>query len=71
MLRTPDIMETLVNLIYVTVAGFIFLPQPAVAQETNTTLPLTYQGQISEGDGSQTCPSMEQERMRNEVKNAT
>ena len=64
-------METLVSLICVALAGYIFLPEPTVAQGTNTTLPLSYQGQISEGDGSQTCTSMEQERVRNEVKNAT
>ena len=73
-------METL---LYITVASFAVLVQPAVAQETNNSLPLTaqetnnnlpltYPGQVLQGDGSQTCPSEEQrERVRNEVDTAT
>ena len=62
-------METL---LYITVASFAVLVQPAVAQETNTTLPLIYPGQVWQGDGSQTCPLEEQrERVRNEVDTAT
>ena len=65
-------MGTLVNLICIAVASFAVLAQPAVAQGANTTLPLTYGGQVLQGDGSQTCPSEAQrERTRNEVKNAT
>ena len=44
----------------------------AVAEGANTTLPVTYPGQVLQGDGSQTCHSVEQrERVRNEVDNAT
>ena len=65
-------METLVYLICIAIASFAFLAQPAVAQGANTTLPLTYPGQVLQGDGSQNCPSEAQrERVRNEVKNAT
>ena len=61
-------------LVYFTiaVASFAVLAQPAVAQGTNTTLPLIYPGQILQGDGSQTCPSeAKREKMRNEVDNTT
>ena len=59
-------------LICVVVASFVALAQPAVAQGTNTTLPLTYSGQVLQGDDSQTCPSEAQRGItRNEVKNAT
>ena len=59
-------------LVCIAVASFAVLAQPAVAQGANTTLPLTYSGQVLQGDGSQTCPSEEQEeRLRNEVDNAT
>ena len=65
-------METLVNLICIAVASFAVLAQSAVAQGTNTTLPLLYPGQVLEGEGNQTCPSEEQrERVRNEVDNTT
>ena len=65
-------METLVCFICIAVASFAVLAEPAVAQGTNTTLPLTYPIQILQGDGSQTCPSDEQRQTaRNEVKNAT
>ena len=55
------------SLICIAVASFAVLAQPAVAQGANTTLPVTYPGQILQGDGSQTCHSEEQERVRNEV----
>ena len=65
-------MGALVNLICIAVASFAVLAQPAVAQETNTTLPLTYPGQVLRGDGSQTCPSEAQRGItRSEVKNDT
>ena len=56
------------------VASFVVSFQPAGTQGANTTLPLTYPGQVLRGDGSQseTCPSVEQrEIVRNEVDNAT
>ena len=60
------------TLICIAVASFAVLAQPAVAQGVNTTLPLTYPGQVFQGDGSQTCPSeAQQERLRNEVYNDT
>ena len=52
-------METLVYIVYIVVASFAVLAQPAGAQGTNTTLPLTYQGQVLQGDDNQTCPSEE------------
>ena len=65
-------MGTLVYLICVAVASFAVLAQQAVAQGANTTLPLTYPGQVLQGDGSQTCPSEVQRGItRNEVKNDT
>ena len=62
-------METLVYFVWLVVAMFAVLAQPAVAQlGANTTLPLTYPAQVWQGDGSQTCPSEDQERVvRNEV----
>ena len=54
------------------VATFAILIQPTITQGANTTLPLTFPGQVLQGDGSQTCPSEEQREIaRNEVKNAT
>ena len=65
-------MEVLVYLICIAVGSFTVLAQPAVAQGVKTTLPLTYPGQVWQGDGSQTCPSeAQQEIIRNEVENAT
>ena len=65
-------MGTLLYLICIAVASFVVLAQAAVAQGTNTTLPLTYPAQVLQGDGSQTCPSKAQEEgVRNEVDNAT
>ena len=59
-------------LICIAVASFAVLAQPAVAQGANTSLPLTYPGQVLQGDGSQTCPSEAQRGIvRNEIKNAT
>ena len=59
-------------LICVAVASFAVLAQPAGAQGTNTTLPVTYSAQVLPGDGSQTCHSEEQrERVRNEVDTVT
>ena len=63
-------MGTFVYLVCIAVASFVV--QPTVAQGANTTLPLTYPGQVLQGDGTQTCPSEEQrEIVKNEVKNAT
>ena len=63
------------NLMYLTciaVASFAVLAQPAVAQGANTTLPLTYPGQVLQGYGNQTCPSEAQRGItRNEVRNVT
>ena len=59
MLHQSD-METLVYLVCIAVASFAVLAQPAVAQGANTTLPLTYPGQVLQGDGSQICSSEEQ-----------
>ena len=65
-------METFVYLVCIAVASFTVLAHPADAQGVNTTPPLTYPGQVLQGDGSQTCPSEEQrELLRNEIKNAT
>ena len=67
-----DVMEISIYLICIAVASFAVLAQPAVAQGASTTLPLTYPGQVLQGDGSQTCPSEAQrERVRNEADNAT
>ena len=64
-------METFVCLVYIAVASFVVLAQPAVAQGSNITLPLAYPGQVLQGDGSRTCHSEEQlEIVRNEVDNA-
>ena len=65
-------MGTYIHLVCITVASYAVLAQPAVAQRANTTLPLTYPGQILQGDGSQTCPSEVQQGItRDEVKSAT
>ena len=65
-------MGTFIYLICIAVASIAVLAQPAVAQEANTTLPLTYPNQVLQGDGRQICPSEEQRGLaRNEVKNAT
>ena len=61
-------MNTLVYLIVIAVASFAVLAQPAVAQGAH----FTYPAQVLQGEGSQTCPSEEQqERVRNEVDNDT
>ena len=55
-------------LICIAVASFAVLVQPAVAQGANSTLPVTYPGQVLQGDASQTCHSeVQRERVRNEV----
>ena len=60
------------QLICIAVASVATLVQPVVAQGANTALPLTYPGQVLQGDGSQTCPSEERrEMLMNEIKNAT
>ena len=69
--KNSSIMGTVVYLVCIAVAITV-LAQPAVSQGVNTTLPLTYPGQVLQGDGSQTCPSEEQlEIVRNEVDSAT
>ena len=65
-------MGTTVYLIYLAVAGFAILAQPAVAQGANTTLPLIYPVQVLQGDDNQTCPSEEQREIaRDKIKTAT
>ena len=64
-------MGALVHLICIAVASFAVLAQPAGAQGTNTTLPLTYSTQVFHEDGNQTCLSEEQkETARIWIKNA-
>ena len=66
------VMGTFVYLVYIAVASFAVLAQPAVAQGTNTTLPLTYPGQVLQGGGSRTCLSeIHLEMVRNQVNSAT
>ena len=58
--------------IFIAVASFAFLAQVAVTKGANTTLPLTYPGQVLQVAGNQTCPSEEQEEIvRNEIDNVT
>ena len=65
-------MGTIVYLTCVAVASLTILAQPAVAQGANTTLPLTYPGQVLQGVDNQTCPSEDQQEIaRNKVKTAT
>ena len=65
-------MRIFLCLIFIAVANFVVLAQSAVAQGANTTLPITYPGQVLQGDGSQTCPSEgQEERARSEIDNAT
>ena len=67
----PD-MRIVVYLICIAAASLVALTYPAVSQGSNTTLPLTYPGQILQGNDNQTCPSEEQqERVKNEVDDAT
>ena len=71
-LHLPDNMGFRMYLSCIALASFTVLAQPSVAQGGDTTLPLTYPGQVLQGDGSQTCPSEERRQMlRNEIKNAT
>ena len=58
--NNSSVMETFVYLICTAVSSFTVLAQPAVAQRTNTTLPLTYPGRVLQGSDTQTCPSEEQ-----------
>ena len=64
-------MGALVYLVCIAVASFAVLLQPAVTQGASTTLPIIYPARILQGDGSQTCPSEEVERARNEIKTAS
>ena len=67
-----EVMGTIVYLTCMAVASFTILVQPAVAQGTSTTLPLTYPAQVLQGVDNQTCPSEDQrEIVRNNVKAAT
>jgi len=52
----PGVMRALVCLI---IAVTTVLAQPAVAQGANTTLPLTYPGQVLQEYDNQTCPPEE------------
>ena len=65
-------METVIYLVWIAVASFVVVAQPAVAQGADTTVPITYPGRVLQGDGNQTCPSEEQREIaRSEIKNAT
>ena len=74
-LHLPSTMETRVCLICIAtfaVGSFAVLAQPAVAQGGNTTLPLTYPGQVLQGGGSQVCPTEAQRGIaRSEVRSDT
>ena len=62
-------MRTLVAYVWIAVATFAVLVQPAVhVVGANTTLPIVYHAEILERDGSQSCSSEEQEQVRNEIK---
>ena len=66
------VMGTFVYLVCIAVASFVVLAQPAVAQGSSTTPPLTYRGRVLQSVDNQTCPSEEhQEIARNEIKTAT
>ena len=61
-------MGTLLSLFCIAIASFVILAQPTASLEINITHPVTYRGQVLQGDGSQTCPSKaNQERARNWV----
>ena len=65
-------MESFVYLVCIAVASFTVLAQPAGAQGANTTLPLTYPGQVLQRVDNQTCPSEAQrETARSKVRTAT
>ena len=65
-------MGTVVYLVCIVVANFTVLAQPTVAEEVNTTPPLTYRGRVLQSVDNQTCPSEEhREIARNEIKTAT
>ena len=64
-------MRTFVYLVFIAVASFVVLAQPAVAQGASTTPPLTYRGRILQSVDNQTCPSEEHQAIaRNEIKTA-
>ena len=66
------VMRTFVFLVYIAVASFVILAQPAVNQGASNNLPLTYPSQVLQVNDSQTCPSEEQvEILRNEVESVT
>ena len=60
MTRCVESCLTFFYLVCITVTIFAVVNQPAVAQRANTTLPLTYCGQVLQSVGNQTCPSEEQ-----------
>ena len=65
-------MGTVVVYIWIAVATFVVLVQPAVhVVGANTTLPIVYPARILERDGSQTCSPNDQETVRNEIKAAS
>ena len=64
-------MATCVYLVCIVVASFVVLAQPVVAQGTNTNFSFVYPARVLQGDGSQSCPSQEIERARNEIRTAS
>ena len=65
------VMAALVCLVCMSVASFVVLAHPAVAQGASITSPLTYRGRILQGVENQTCPSVEhREIARNEIETA-
>ena len=64
-------MATCVYLVCIVVASFVVLAQPVVAQGTNTNFPFVYPARVLQGNGSQSCPSQEIERARNEIRTAS
>ena len=64
-------MATCVYLVCIVVASFVVLARPVVAQGTNTNFSFVYPARVLQGDGSQSCPSQEIERARNEIRTAS
>ena len=64
-------MGTSAYLAFIVVASFVVLTQLVVAQEINTNFPFVYPARVLQGDGSQSCPSQEIERARNEIRTAS
>ena len=65
-------MATVVYLAFMAVASFVVLAQPAGAQGSSTTLPLTYRARVLQSVDNQTCPSEEhREIARDEINTAT